>query len=148
MKILKFALISCLLFFMNNPVSIGMPADSVRFSKDYAVNAFSKTLTDGSIEHLEEILDESFQFSMLRLNDQASLNKRYLINFYKKSKSFYLKQDCYVSSTTIMSSKSSSVVKLDLHYKTFMHSYFLSLANRSDGWKIIYVYSLLNEPNG
>ena len=147
MNILKFTVVTGLLLFVNHPISVGMPTDSIRLSRDYAVNVFEKTMTEGSIDHLEEILDDSFQFSMLRLNDQVSLNKRYLINFYKKSKTFYLKQDCYVSSTTLMSSKYSSVIKLDLHYKTFMHSYFLSLASKSDGWKIIYVYSLLNAPN-
>lgn len=119
-------------------------ADSGKTTQAYVVDMFTKTMITGDYKSLDEILDDSFKLSMLRLKSQADLDKRYVIDFYKKNRLDYIKQNCTSDSAIVSSSKVSAIVQLNLRYKSFTHSYFLTLVEKSGGWKIVYAYSLYN----
>ncbi|RKR85707.1 putative lumazine-binding protein [Mucilaginibacter gracilis] len=109
-------------------------------SINYAVNAYVNAIAHGQNEALTEVLDNNFKFTMLRGKTMVSCNKAELMEFLKTTEN--VKQDC---KSTVMVNESNAditVVKVNMQYKGFLRTNYVTLANTNDGWKITNVYSV------
>ena len=114
--------------------------DSCRLSKDYAINTFIAAQTGGQPGNLGDILDDDFRYSMLQLAHEVSYNKKYIVDFFRKARTAV--PDCTVKIRPVMQHKNLSIVKVDMQYRTFTHSDYLTLTNTGCGWKIIFIYEV------
>jgi len=115
--------------------------DTTTLSNEPAISIFIKAVSGEGSENLQDALDDSFQYSMQQLNKQVTLDKRYFIGFFKRNAIF--RQGYTLQVTQVMQNKNLGVVKVDMHYKTFTRSYYLSLTDNGSGQKIIYVYDVI-----
>ena len=141
MKLKKTIILSCIILLTAYIAKASARKDTTTLSKCSAVSIFIKAVSGEGSENLQDALDDSFQYSMLQLNKQIYLEKNYFLDFFKRNA--IIRQDCTIQTTVVMQNKNLGVVKVDMHYKTFTRSYYLTLTNTGSRRKIIYVYNVI-----
>ena len=114
--------------------------DDDRSTSDYAVNIFVDAMTHGKLAGLNEVLDKSVDFSMLRGKKVLSFNENEMLDFFKSNKNIV--QECTTSTSIVESNSSIAIVKVAMKYDTFVRDNYVTLANTGNGWKITNVYSV------
>lgn len=109
-------------------------------SVNYAVTAYVNAVMHGQNAALSEVLDNNFKLSMLRGKTMISCNKAELLDFLKTTEN--IQQDCKSTVTVNESNADITVVKMNMQYKNFVRTNYVTLANTADGWKITNVYSV------
>ncbi|WP_374948285.1 nuclear transport factor 2 family protein [Mucilaginibacter sp.] len=140
MKTLKSIILGLALLIVCGTVKANTPPNSANLTKTYAVNTYVNAVTRGKLDGLNDVLDKSVKFSMLRGNDMLSFDKQEMLNFMKKDRN--VQQSCLTSTHVVENSNDVAVVRVDMHYDGFVRSNYLTVANTADGWKITNVYSV------
>ncbi|GAB3914143.1 nuclear transport factor 2 family protein [Mucilaginibacter boryungensis] len=111
-----------------------------RLTKNHAINTYVDAMSRGKLQGLNEVLDPTAKFSMLRGTKVLSYGKTEMLDFLKGSKD--VEQTCTVSTSVVENNDNVSVVKVDMNYDGFTRSNYVTVANTGEGWKITNVYSV------
>jgi hypothetical protein len=111
-------------------------------SKTYAINTYVDAMARGRLNGLNDVLDQSAQFSLLQGKRIVSYNKKQMLDFLQTVKN--IAQDCTTSTSVVESNAYVNVIKVDMQFNGFTRSNYVTLANNGSGWKIINVYSVFN----
>ena len=114
--------------------------EDANLTKTYAVNTYVNAMTRGKLDGLNEVLDKSVKFSMLRGKEMLSFDKKQMLSFMQKDKN--VSQACTTSTTVVESNADVAVVRVDMQFDGFVRSNYLTVANTGSGWKITNVYSV------
>jgi hypothetical protein len=111
-----------------------------RLSKNYAINTYIDAMSRGKLQGLNDVLDPTAKFSMLRGTQVLSFSKNEMIGFMKGNQN--VEQSCTVNTSEVESNDNISVIKVDMQYNGFIRSNYVTVANTGAGWKITNVYSV------
>jgi len=118
-------------------------ADKVeRLSKTFAISTYIDAMSHGKLQGLNDVLDATAKFSMLRGTQVTSFGKAEMLGFVKENKD--IEQTCTVSTTEMETNNDISVVKVDMKYNGFTRSNYVTVANTGAGWKITNVYTVFS----
>ena len=115
-------------------------ADIAKLSKDNAITSYINAMTAGNMKGFNEVLDSTVKFSMLRGKDVVSFTKSDMLEFMNSNSG--IKQTCNTTATVVENTGDVTVVKVDMQFKDFTRTNYVTVANTGKGWKITSVYSL------
>jgi len=72
----------------------------------------------------------------------VSYTKKEMMDFLNTTKN--IEEDCTSSTSLVETNTDVAVVKVDMQFKTFVRTNYVTIANTGNGWKIINVYSVFN----
>jgi hypothetical protein len=111
-----------------------------KLTKNYAINTYVDAMTRGKLQGLNDVLDKSAQFSLLRGKTVLSFSKKQMLDYLQANRN--TEQTCTASTSVIESDANVTVVKVDMKYDGFVRSNYVTIANTGGGWKITNVYSV------
>jgi len=138
MKTLKSLFLGLALLVITNVVKADEPAAII--TRNQAITAYVNAMTLGQNSGLNEVIDQSAKFSILRGKSVISFDKADLMKFAGQNAN--IKQACTTTTTEVESNADMSVVKVDMKYENFTRTNYVTMANTEDGWKITNVYSV------
>jgi hypothetical protein len=112
-----------------------------KLTRTYAVNTYIDAMARGRINGLNDVLDKTATFSMLRGKNVLCFSKKQMLDFLKSNKN--TEQVCTLSTGIIKSDDHIEIVKVDMKYNGFVRSNYVTIANTGNGWKITNVYSVI-----
>ncbi|MCR8558938.1 nuclear transport factor 2 family protein [Mucilaginibacter sp. BJC16-A38] len=107
---------------------------------NYAINTFVDAMTRGKVAGLNDVLDKSAEFSMLRGKTVLSYGKKEMLEFLNSNKN--IEQACTTSTSIVESTANVTIVKVAMKYDNFVRNNYVTIANTGNGWKITNVYSV------
>jgi len=113
--------------------------DNGKLTQTYAVNTYVDAMTRGRLNGLNDVLDNSVNFSMVRGKQVLSFGKKQMLDYFKSNRN--TEQICTTSTSVVESNASIAIVKVDMKYADFTRSNYITIANTGNGWKITNVYS-------
>jgi hypothetical protein len=113
--------------------------DNGKLTQTYAVNTYVDAMTRGRLSGLNDVLDNSASFSMVRGKQVLSYGKKQMLDYFKSNRN--TEQICTTSTSIVESNASIAIVKVDMKYTDFTRSNYVTIANTGNGWKITNVYS-------
>jgi hypothetical protein len=116
--------------------------DNGKLTQTYAVNTYIDAMTRGKLGGLNDVLDKSAAFSMVRGNQVLSFDKKQMIGYFQSNKN--TEQQCTTSTSVVESNPAIAIVKVDMKYDNFTRSNYITIANTGNGWKITNVYSVFS----
>ena len=140
MKTLRTLMIGIALFAVCTAAKATTHTDEANMSKNFAINTYIDAMTRGKAEGMNEVLDPTVKFTILRGKNVLSFSKKDMLDYLKTDKD--VEQDCTTSTEIEQDDAAQSVVKIDMKYNGFVRSNYVTLANTGNGWKIINVYSV------
>jgi uncharacterized membrane-anchored protein len=111
-----------------------------KLTKNYAINTYVDAMTRGKISGLNDVLDKSAAFNMVRGKQVLSFNKTQMVDYLKSNKN--TEQACTTSTSVVESNTNIAIIKVDMKYENFTRSNYVTIANTGSGWKITNVYSV------
>lgn len=105
----------------------------------FTINTYVDAITHGKLRGLDDVIDQNAKFSQLRGTDVLSFTKDEMLQSLRLNKD--VEQECITSTTVIQSNAEVAIVKIDMQYKWFTRSNFVTVSNTGKGWKITSVYS-------
>jgi hypothetical protein len=106
----------------------------------FALNTYVDAVGHGKTADLEQVLDKTAKFSMLRGKNLISFDKNDMINFTKENAN--LEQACTINTSIVNTNADVTVARVDMKYDGFVRSNYVTLTNTGNGWKITNVYSV------
>jgi archaellum component FlaF (FlaF/FlaG flagellin family) len=140
MKNLKSIILGLALLVVCGTVNANPVSDNESLTATHAVNTYVDAITRGKLAGLNEVLDQTVKFSMLRGKKMLSFDKKQMMEFFKGDKN--VEQTCTTSTDIVESNADIKVVKVDMKYDGFTRSNYVTVTNTGDGWKITNVYSV------
>jgi len=113
--------------------------DNSKLTQTYAVNTYVDAMTRGRLNGLNDVLDNSASFSMVRGKQVLSFDKKQMLDYFKTNRN--TEQLCTTSTSVVESNANIAIVKVDMKYAEFTRSNYVTIANTGNGWKITNVYS-------
>jgi hypothetical protein len=113
--------------------------DNSKLTQTYAVNTYVDAMTRGRLSGLNDVLDNSALFSMVRGKQVLSFDKKQMLDYFKTNRN--TEQLCTTSTSIVESNANIAIVKVDMKYAEFTRSNYVTIANTGNGWKITNVYS-------
>jgi len=104
-----------------------------------AINIYIDAMTRGKVAGLNDVVDKSAEFNMLRGKTVLSFNKAQMIDFLKDNKN--IEQSCTTSTSVVESNANVAIVKVAMKYDDFTRNNYVTIANTGNDWKITNVYS-------
>ncbi len=141
MKTLKSILLGLALLAVGTAVKANNANDGT-LTENHAINTYVDAMTRGKLQGLNDVLDQSAQFSMLRGKTVLSFSKKQMLDFLQANKN--TEQTCTTSTSVVESNANIAVVKVDMKYEGFVRSNYVTIANTGNGWKITNVYSVFS----
>jgi hypothetical protein len=138
MKTLKSIMLGLALLLLCGAVKANNIDD--RLTPNYAINTFVDAMTRGKLAGINEVLDKSVEFSMLRGKTVISLTRSEMLEFLKSNKN--IEQTCTTSTSIVESNANVIIVKVAMKYSDFVRNNYVTIANTGNGWKITNVYSV------
>jgi hypothetical protein len=114
---------------------------AAKLTRAHAINTYVDAMTRGKISGLNDVLDKTATFSMLRGKTVLCYSKKQMLDYFKSNKN--TEQVCTLSTGIIKSDDNIAIVKVDMKYNGFVRSNYVTIANTGDGWKITNVYSVI-----
>jgi hypothetical protein len=111
-----------------------------KLTKTYAINTYVDAMTRGKLDGLNDVLDKTAEFSMLRGKTVLSFSKKQMLGYLQSNKN--TEQICTTSTSIVESNTNIAIVKVDMKYDDFVRSNYVTIANTGSGWKITSVYSV------
>jgi hypothetical protein len=139
MKTLKSILLGLALMVVCGAVKANNTDDG-KLTQTHAINTYVDAMTRGKLQGLNDVLDQSAQFSMLRGKTVLSFNKKQVLDYLQANKN--TEQTCTITTSIVESNANVAVVKVDMKYDGFVRSNYVTIANTGNGWKITNVYSV------
>jgi hypothetical protein len=115
---------------------------SQELTKDHAIATYVNAMTHGKLDGLNNVLDESVEFSMLRGNTVLSFSRKEMLDYFQNNKN--VEQPCTTSTSIVENHANVEVVKVDMKFNGFVRSNFVTIADTGEGWKITKVYSVFS----
>jgi hypothetical protein len=141
MKTLKSIILGLALLVVCGTVQANTPPnESDNLTKTYAVNTYVNAMTRGKFDGLNDVLDQSAKFSMLRNKKVLSFTKKEMLDFMKSDKN--VQQSCITSTSIVENDTNVAVIRVDMKFDDFVRSNYVTVANTGKGWKITNVYSV------
>jgi hypothetical protein len=141
MKTLKSIILGLALLVVCGTVQANTPPnESDNLTKTYAVNTYINAMTRGKFDGLNDVLDQSVKFSMLRNKKVLSFTKKEMLDFMKSDKN--VQQSCITSTSIVENDTNVAVIRVDMKFDDFVRSNYVTVANTGKGWKITNVYSV------
>ncbi|MBD1366999.1 nuclear transport factor 2 family protein [Mucilaginibacter sp. ZT4R22] len=140
MKNLKSIILGLALLVVCGAVKANPIPDNESLTATHAVNTYVDAITRGKLAGLNDVLDQTVKFSMLRGKKMLSFDKKQMMEFFKGDKN--VEQTCTTSTDIVESNADIKVVKVDMKYDGFTRSNYVTVTNTGDGWKITNVYSV------
>jgi hypothetical protein len=140
MKNLKSIILGLALLVVCGAVKANPVTDNESLTATHAVNTYVDAITRGKLAGLNEVLDQTVKFSMLRGKKMLSFDKKQMMDFFKGDKN--VEQTCTTSTDIVESNADIKVVKVDMKYDGFTRTNYVTVTNTGDGWKITNVYSV------
>ncbi len=141
MKTLKSILLGVALLAVGTAVRANNTNDGT-LTENHAINTYVDAMTRGKLQGLNDVLDPSAQFSMLRGKTVLSFSKKQMLDFMQANKN--TEQTCTTNTSIVESNANIAVVKVDMKYDGFVRSNYVTIANTGNGWKITNVYSVFS----
>ncbi len=141
MKTLKSILLGLALLAVGTAVRANNTNDGT-LTENHAINTYVDAMTRGKLQGLNDVLDQSAQFSMLRGKTVLSFSKKQMLDYMQANKN--TEQTCTTSTSIVESNANIAVVKVDMKYEGFVRSNYVTIANTGNGWKITNVYSVFS----
>jgi hypothetical protein len=138
MKTLKSLFLGLALLVITNVVKADEPTAVI--TRNQAISTYINAITLGNNAGLNEVIDQSAKFSILRGKSVMSFDKADLMKFASQNQN--IKQACTTTTTEVESNADMSVVKVDMKFENFTRTNYVTMANTEDGWKITNVYSV------
>lgn len=138
MKTLKSIFLGLALLVITNVVKADEPAAII--TRNQAITTYINAMTLGQNSGLNEVIDQSAKFSILRGKSVISFDKADLMKFASQNQN--VKQACTTTTTEMESNADVSVVKVDMKFENFTRTNYVTMANTEEGWKITNVYSV------
>lgn len=138
MKTLKSIMLGLALLLLCDAVKANNIDD--RLTPNYAINTFVDAMTRGKLAGINEVLDKSVEFSMLRGKTVLSFTRSEMLEFLKSNKN--IEQTCTTSTSIVESNANVTIVKVAMKYSDFVRNNYVTIANTGNGWKITNVYSV------
>lgn len=138
MKTLKSIMLGLALLLLCGAVKANNIDD--RLTPNYAINTFVDAMTRGKLAGINEVLDKSVEFSMLRGKTVLSFTRSEMLEFLKSNKN--IEQTCTTSTSIVESNANVTIVKVAMKYSDFVRNNYVTIANTGNGWKITNVYSV------
>ena len=142
MKTLKTVILSLAFLAAFNVARASNDSIGEKPSRSHAINTYVDAMTRGKLDGLNDVLDNSVAFSMLRGKKVLSFSKKEMVEYLKTSKN--VEQTCVTSTSVVDSNDKIAVVKVDMKYDGFVRSNYVTIANTGNGWKITNVYSVIS----
>ena len=139
MKTLKSILLGLALMVVCGAVKANN-TDEGKLTQNHAINTYVDAMTRGKLQGLNEVLDQSAQFSMLRGKTVLSFSKKQMLDYLQANKN--TEQTCTITTSIVESNANVAVVKVDMKFDGFVRSNYVTIANTGNGWKITNVYSV------
>jgi hypothetical protein len=139
MKTLRSFIIACSLLVVCGAAKAA-GTDEGNSSKNYVINTYIDAMTRGRLSGLNDVLDPTVKFSMLRGKHMLSFSKKDMLDYLQTNKD--VDQNCITNTEIEQSDANVSVVKVDMKFDGFVRSNYVTLANTGAGWKITNVYSV------
>ena len=114
--------------------------DDGKLTTNHAINTYVDAMTRGKLAGLEDVLDKSAEFSMLRGKNVLSFSRADMMEYFKSNKN--IEQTCTTSTSIVESNDNVAIVKVSMKYGDFTRSNYVTIANTGKGWKITNVYSV------
>lgn len=140
MKTLKSTIAIIALLFVGIAAKATTNTDEESMAKNFAINTYIDAMTHGKAAGLNEVLDPSVKFTMLRGKNVLSFSKKQILESLKVDKD--VEQNCTTNTEILQNDADQSVVKVDMKFDGFVRSNYVTLAHTGNGWKIISVYSV------
>ena len=140
MKTLKSIMLGLALLIVCSAAKANDNTEGENLTINYAINTYVDAMTRGKVQGLNEVIDQSAKFSMLRGKSVLSFTKSEMIESLKANKN--VDQDCTTSTSIVESNSDLAVVKVDMQFDGFVRSNYVTIANTGRGWKITNVYSV------
>jgi len=113
---------------------------TVNASKTNAVDAYVSAITLGQNADLDDVIESSAKFNLLRGKEVLSFGKAAMMKYAGENKN--VRQECTTSVSEVESNDDMSIVKVDMNYGNFTRTNYVTVANTGEGWKITNVYSV------
>lgn len=111
-----------------------------KLTKNYALNTYIDAISHGKLQGFSDILDTDVKFSMMRGTQMVKYTKDEMMEFMKGIQN--VEQACTISTSDVENNDNLCVVKVNMKYKDFVRSNYVTMANTGKGWKITNVYSV------
>jgi hypothetical protein len=116
--------------------------DNGDLTKTHAINTYVAAMTQGKLSGLNDVLDKSAAFSMVRGKKVLSFDKKQMLDYLQANKN--TEQVCTTSTSVVQNDPNIAIVKVDMKYDNFTRSNYITIANTGSGWKITNVYSVFS----
>ncbi|MDF2431817.1 MAG: hypothetical protein JWP44_1448 [Mucilaginibacter sp.] len=141
MKTLKSIMLGLAMLVFCGAVKANIRHDQ-KLTKNYAINTFVDAMTRGRLNGLNDVIDKSALFSMVRANKVLSFDKSQMLEYLQSNKN--TEQTCVTSTSIVEDNANIEIVKVDMKYDNFTRSNYITIANTGNGWKITNVYSVFS----
>jgi hypothetical protein len=111
-----------------------------KLTPNYAINTFVDAMTRGKLAGLNDVLDKTAEFNILRGKTVLSFSKNQMLEFLNSNKN--IEQTCTTSTSIVESNANVTIVKVAMKYDDFVRNNYVTIANTGNGWKITNVYSV------
>jgi hypothetical protein len=106
---------------------------------NHAINTYIDAMTRGKLQGLNDVLDKTAEFSLLRGKSVITADKKEMLEYFELNKN--VEQTCTTSTSMIENNDNIAIVKVDMKYSDFVRSNYVTIARTGAGWKITSVYS-------
>jgi hypothetical protein len=110
-----------------------------KLTRNHALYTYADAITQGKLSNLNDVLDKTAEFSMLRGKTIISFSRKQMLDYLKSNKN--VEEICTTSTSIIASDANVEIVKFDMKFKGFVRHNYITIANTGNGWKITNVYS-------
>ena len=107
---------------------------------NHAINTFVDAMTRGKLAGLNDVIDKTAAFNILRGKTVLSFSKNEMLDYFKSNKD--IEQTCTTSTSIVESNANITIVKVAMKYDDFVRNNYVTIANTGNGWKITNVYSV------
>jgi hypothetical protein len=142
MKIFKPIMLFIIVLMIGGIANAKNRADEGIFTKAHAIDTYVDAVARGKLDGLNDVVDPTAKFSLLQRKQLVSYTKKEMMDFFNRIKN--IEEDCTVNTAVVETNTDITVVKVDMQFKTFVRSNYVTIANTGNGWKIINVYSVFN----
>jgi len=118
------------------------PTDDGKLTKNYAINTYVDAMTRGKLSGLNDVLDKSAAFNMVRGKQVLSFTKKQMLDYLQNNKN--TEQACTTSTSVVENNANIAIIKVDMKYENFTRSNYITIANTGSGWKITNVNSVFS----
>lgn len=106
----------------------------------FAINTYVDAVSRGKLADLDQVIDKTAKFSMLRGKNIISFDKDEMLNFTKQNSN--VEQTCTINTSIVNTNADVTVAKVDMVFDGFVRSNYVTLTHTGSGWKITNVYSV------